>query len=84
MVLNTANLSSKIKIELTIRFNYMKNFGRVTIHPNVSVALPVCTCCPGLINNNIPSFLSIIVLKINDMIILVISDFDKGNFSAIL
>lgn len=47
-------VSNKVKIKLTIGFNYLKNFGRLTIHLNVPMALPVCTCCLGLIKNNGP------------------------------
>lgn len=50
---NTANFSSKIKIGLIIGFNHLNNFGTVSIHPNVPMALQVCNCCLGLINNNV-------------------------------
>lgn len=68
MVSDTANLSRKIKTELAIGFNCMRNLGRVTVHPIVPVTLPVCTCCLGLINNNVPFILKCHSLenKLND------------------
>lgn len=52
MLPSTVNLSSKIKMEFIIGFNHIKHFGRVPIHPNVPVALPVCPWFLGLVNNN--------------------------------
>lgn len=79
---NTGNLSTKKKIKLTIGFNHVKNFDRVTIHPHVCVVLPIsiCTYYLGLIYNNVSFILKCHHFKENYVIILVIGDLNKGSF----